>query len=99
MPRISNENNKRLALRIRPRDKATILRGSALADTDMTDFIVKTAVRAAEELIEKSEQVSLSARDSLRVLDLLENPPAANAKMLAAAKALPALRQISSAAL
>jgi uncharacterized protein (DUF1778 family) len=31
----------------------------------------------------------LSERDSLRVLDLLENPPAPNAKLLAAARALP----------
>lgn len=91
MPRTAVEDNKRLALRIRPRDKATILRGSVLADTDMTDFIVKTAVRAAQELIDKSEKVSLSARDSLRVLDLLEHPPAANDRLRAAAKALPAL--------
>ena len=60
MPRLADQNNNRMALRIRPHDKATILRGSALADTDKTDFIVKTAVRAAQELIEKSEQVSLS---------------------------------------
>jgi len=33
--------------------------------------------------------VRLSKRDSLRVQDLLENPPAPNAKLLAAAKALP----------
>jgi uncharacterized protein (DUF1778 family) len=33
--------------------------------------------------------VQLSTRDSLRVLDMLENPPAPNAKLLAAARTLP----------
>jgi uncharacterized protein (DUF1778 family) len=55
----------------------------------MTDFIVRTAVRAAQEVIDKAEHVVLSERDSLRVLDLLENPPAPNARLLAAAQALP----------
>ena len=40
----------------------------------------------AEDVIEEAEHVQLSERDSLRVLDLLENPPAPNAKLLAAAK-------------
>lgn len=33
--------------------------------------------------------MELSKSDSLRVLDLLENPPAPNERLLAAAKALP----------
>jgi hypothetical protein len=32
---------------------------------------------------------TLSERDSLRVLNLLQNPPAPNAKLLAAAQSLP----------
>ena len=37
----------------------------------------------------KAEHLALSERDSLRVLDVLENPPAPNAKLLAAARRLP----------
>jgi uncharacterized protein (DUF1778 family) len=37
----------------------------------------------------EADHTKLSARDSLRVLDLLENPPKPNARLLAAAKALP----------
>jgi uncharacterized protein (DUF1778 family) len=44
---------------------------------------------AAKAVTQEGEQVPLSGRDSLRVLDLLENPPALNAKLLAAARALP----------
>jgi uncharacterized protein (DUF1778 family) len=46
-------------------------------------------LRAAKAVIAEADRVRLSARDSLRVLDLLENPPKPNARLLAAAKALP----------
>lgn len=88
MPRQAVEN-KRLSLRLRSRDKAIIMRGSALAHSGMSEFIVRTAVHAAQELIDQSERITLSERDSLRVLDLLEHPPKPNAKLLRAARALP----------
>ena len=47
------------------------------------------ALRAAEVDVKESDHLQLSERDSLRVLDLLENPPAPNAKLLGAARALP----------
>ena len=90
MPRTAIEDNKRLSLRIKPRDKAMIMRASALVETDMSDFVVRNAVKAAEEVIERAEHVALSARDSQRVLDLLEHPPMPNARLLSAARALPA---------
>ena len=89
MPRPAVEDNARMSIRIKPRDKATIMRASMLAETDMTDFIIRTAVKAAEELIEKAETTQLSGRDSIRVLELLENPPEPNERMRAAARALP----------
>jgi uncharacterized protein (DUF1778 family) len=53
------------------------------------DFVHRHALRAAKAVIERADRVKLSARDSLRVLDLLDNPPSPNAKLLAAAGALP----------
>lgn len=38
------------------------------------------------------DHICLSELDSLRVLELLENPPAPNAKLLAAARRLPTLK-------
>lgn len=90
MPRAAVEDNKRLSLRIKPRDKATIMRASALLETDMSDFVVRNAVKVAEEVIDRAERVTVSVRDGNRVLDLLENPPAPNARLLAAARTLPA---------
>ena len=92
MPRVAVRDNRRLALRIDPRDKATLLRAVALTQTDMTDFILRTALREAEAVIEKSERLKLSVRDSRKVLELLENPPPPNAKLMKAAQALPVAR-------
>jgi len=44
--------------------------------------------KAAREVIEEAERLELSERDSLRVLELLENPPKPNAKLLRTAKLL-----------
>lgn len=89
MPRSVVNENSRLALRIQPADKAVILRAVALEGTNLTEFILRTALREAEAVIEAHEQVKLSRRDSLRVLELLENPPAPNAKLRKAARAIP----------
>ena len=89
MPRTAIDDNSRLALRIRPRDKATILRAVALRHTDMTEFILRTALREAEAVIADAERLQLTQRDSHRVLELLENPPAPNARLRRAARALP----------
>ena len=92
MPRIAVEDNSRISLRIRPADKAKIMRASAIAGTGMTDFLLQTALRAADEVIEHAERIVLSERDSLRVLESLQSPPAPNARLIAAAQALPPLR-------
>jgi len=92
MPRVAVEDNSRMSLRIRPEEKSTILRAVALQHTDLTDFVLRHTLLAAKAVIEKAERVQLSERDSLRVLDLLENPPAPNARLMAAARRLPRRR-------
>ena len=89
MPRVAVEDNSRMSLRIRAEEKAILLRALALKHTDLTDFVIRHALHTANEVIKQADHTKLSARDSLRVLDLLENPPKPNARLLAAAKALP----------
>ena len=89
MPRVAVEDNSRMSLRIRAEEKALLMRAVALDHTDLTDFVIRHALRAAKAVIKEADQVQLSERDSLRVLNLLENPPAPNARLLAAARALP----------
>ena len=88
MPRVAVEDNNRMSLRIPAGEKAVLLRAAALRRTDLTDFVRQHSLQAAQAVIREEEHLSLSARDSLRVLDLLEKPPAPNAKLRAAAKAL-----------
>ena len=86
MPRLAVEDNSRMSLRIPPEEKTILLRAAALKRTDLTDFVRQHSLKAAREVIEEAERLELSERDSLRVLELLENPPKPNAKLLQAAK-------------
>ena len=89
MPRTAVEDNQRMNLRVRPEQKATLMRAAALKHTDLTDFVLQPALREAQAVIEAAERIVLSERDSLLVLTLLENPPAPNAKLRAAIRAMP----------
>jgi uncharacterized protein (DUF1778 family) len=89
MPRVAVDDNQRMNLRITPAAKAKLVRAAALRHTDLTDFVTRTALREAEAVIAESEVVTLSERDSLRVLNLLEHPPAPNARLRAAIAAMP----------
>jgi uncharacterized protein (DUF1778 family) len=89
MPRVAVDDNKRMNLRVRPEQKATLVRAAALRNTDLTDFVLQPALREAKRVIEEAERVMLSERDSLMVLKLLENPPAPNARLRKALASLP----------
>lgn len=89
MPQVLVEKNRRMSLRIPAEEKALLMRAAALQQMNLTEFVVRTSVEAARAAIERTERLLLSERDSLCVLDLLENPPAPNAKLLAAAATLP----------
>jgi uncharacterized protein (DUF1778 family) len=89
MPRAAVDDNERMNLRLRREEKAALMRAAALKNTDLTDFVLQPALREAKAVIEQAERIQLSERDSLVVLNLLENPPAPNAKLRAAIEALP----------
>ena len=89
MPQILVKDNSRVSLRIPAEDKALLVRAVALQQTSLTDFVIRHAVDAAQTVIDQAERVTLSERDSLRVLELLEDPPTPNAKLMKAAYALP----------
>jgi uncharacterized protein (DUF1778 family) len=80
-------DNDRIDLRIRPDDKALLTRAAALERLDLTGFIMRTVLPKARSVVRNAERMTLSERDTLHVLDLLENPPAPSARMLRAAKA------------
>jgi uncharacterized protein (DUF1778 family) len=89
MPRAAVDDNKRMNLRLRPEQKATLMRAAALRNTDLTDFVLQLALREAKAVIEEAERIRLSERDTRLWLDLLDNPPKPNRRLIGAIKALP----------
>ncbi|MBI1357465.1 MAG: DUF1778 domain-containing protein [Acidobacteria bacterium] len=89
MVRAASEDNSRMSLRIHSEDKALLIRAAAIEQTDLTEFVLRHVLRAARQVIDQAERVQLSERDTLLALELLESPPAPNAKLRAAAQGLP----------
>ncbi|MBB3138281.1 uncharacterized protein (DUF1778 family) [Rhizobium pisi] len=89
MPRVAVEDNERMSLRIAAAAKAKLVRAAALRNTDLTNFVTQSALREADSVIAEAEVIKASERDYGRILELLENPPQPNDKLLAAAGALP----------
>jgi uncharacterized protein (DUF1778 family) len=85
MPRTVTDSG-RIELRLRPEDKATLTRAATLKRLDLTGYILRNALPQAEADIRDAEQLMLSERDSLRVLELLENPPPAPERLVRAAR-------------
>ena len=86
MPRALTDGG-RIELRLRPEDPASLTRAAALKRLDLTGYIVRNVLPRAEAEIAAAGRIALSERDSLRVLDLLENPPSAPERLVCAAKA------------
>lgn len=89
MPRSPVETNNRLAVRLSGEEKAMIARAAVIEHLDLTAFVVRNALQAAREVIDREERLILSRRDSQRVIDLLEQPPSPNHRLRRAARDLP----------
>jgi uncharacterized protein (DUF1778 family) len=85
MPREVVESG-RIELRLKPEDKALLARAAALARSDLTTYILQSMLPLARDVIANAERLALSERDTVRVLELLENPPKAGARLRRAAK-------------
>lgn len=59
------------------------------AKAHISSVALQPAFREAETIIEAADHLKLSESDSFLVLDLLENPSPANARLRTAAMALP----------
>ena len=84
--------SNRIELRIPSDQKAILARAAALENLDLTGFIMRTVLPEAQAVVERSERIKLSERDTLFLLDLLENPPAPTERLVRAVKAGKTLR-------
>jgi uncharacterized protein (DUF1778 family) len=76
----------RIELRTTEEEKRLLARAAAHEKLDVTTFILRSALPAARETIDRSDRIVLSERDADRVLALLENPPEPTPALIEAAR-------------
>jgi uncharacterized protein (DUF1778 family) len=86
MPRQAQNRDDRLELRTTKEEKRLLAAAAAYERLDITSFIMRQALPAAREVVERNERIVLSERDTIRVLELLENPPKLTAALIASAR-------------
>jgi uncharacterized protein (DUF1778 family) len=64
----------------------TLCRAAELTGATVNQFLVQSALKEAQAVIEREEVIRLSPREWNWLLDLMENPPKPNAKLKAAMK-------------
>jgi uncharacterized protein (DUF1778 family) len=86
VPVPSATRDDRIELRASREEKRLLAAAAAYERLDLTTFVMRNALPAAEAIIARHERITLTARDSARVLELLEHPPKPTAALRAAAK-------------
>lgn len=86
MAHAADHKRDRMHLRLNARTKSTLERAASYEDTTVSDFVLAHAVRAAEQVIEARERVTLSPADWNVFYDALVNPPEPNQALKQAAR-------------
>lgn len=79
---------ERVELRTTGDEKRLLVAAAAHEHVDVTAFVLRAALPAARAVVDRASRIQLSARDTVRVLDLLENPPEPPDRLRSSAKAL-----------
>lgn len=75
---------KRLTTRLTDHVMDKLQHAADLVGATLNQFVVQAALDKAERVIESETSITLTRRESLRLLELIENPPPRNAKFLQA---------------
>ena len=86
MPATAAPRVERIELRATTAEKRLLAAAAAHERLDLTSFIMRNALPAAQEVMDRAERIVLSERDSERVLALLENPPEPTPALMEAAR-------------
>ena len=76
----------RIELRATREEKRLLVAAAAHERLDVTSFIMRSVLPIARKSVDRAEQVEVSERDFMHVLNLLENPPPPAPALIAAAK-------------
>ena len=86
MSATSAAREDRIELRATKEEKRILATAAAYERLDVTSFIMRNVLPAAREVMDRAERIVLSERDTVRVLELLENPPKPAPALMAAAQ-------------
>jgi uncharacterized protein (DUF1778 family) len=86
MPATTATREDRIELRATKEEKRLLATAAAYERLDVTSFIMRSVLPAAREVVDRADRIVLSERDTVRVLELLENPPRPAPPLLAAAR-------------
>jgi len=86
MSQSTTAKRDRMHLRIDAGAKKKLERAAAYEQTTVTDFVMASALAAAERVIEAREKITLAAADWDVFYEALTNPPEPNQKLKAAAR-------------
>jgi len=67
-------------------EKQLLAQAAAYERLDVTSFIMRNVLPTARDVVDRAERIVLSERDTVRVLELLENPPKPTPALMAAAR-------------
>jgi len=78
------QTGRRLTTRITPHVLDTLQLAADLVGATLNQFVVQAALERAEKVIESESTITLTRRESLRLLELLDAPPPRNDKFIQA---------------
>jgi uncharacterized protein (DUF1778 family) len=78
-PRASR--SERFEARLTQAQKEVIVRAASLDDEAVTQFVIRSAVRAAKKRLRDEDIIQLSRNDRAALVEALVNPPAPNQQL------------------
>lgn len=81
-----SQNDTQVIARIPSHIKKTLQKAADLSGATLNQFIVQAALKEAHNVLESERVITLSEQDADLVFSLIENPPAPNAHIKAAAE-------------
>lgn len=81
----ARSKRERLEARVNPEQKALFQRAADLQGRTLSDFVVGSAQRAAEEVVRAHDVTVLTVRESRAFMDALLEPPAPSPRLRVAA--------------
>lgn len=84
--RTTTAERGRITARVPAKVQDTLELAAAMVGATVNQFMVQSALREAERIIEQERVIRLSARDAELFFQALENPPPPNARLKTALK-------------